>query len=413
MKHLLHVSLVVFTLLLAPVFNLQAQKASFGSVMAIEIRNMGPIIQDNEVKGYYAFYKVDKVDRKTNEYLLKILDPNLTEIASKKMEDSKDLYLQEGTYDGEFIMLSFFEAKKKQVILKKFSQKAELISSKIIQLKTAMEMAYYYTGQQNEIKGNYLFALKNKGFINYSHFREKGMAYHVDYISSGDKGWSYKSDINATEWCLTTQLAATPEVNYSLINKRPGMMSKDFTYHVLALDLATGKKVFEKKIEDAKYDIQVMNGFVDNDGVLTVVGQYFDKGKRSGADVSVGICAQRLDKSGKVISTKLLSWATDISKVLPVDAKGKMKDIGFLFFHNFMQTADGKIHAVAEDYRKAASAAGIAMNVLSGGRGGASYVKIVVGNMYTFRFGSDFSLERVDIIEKEKNDVELPAGLGI
>ncbi|HYG19607.1 MAG TPA: DUF6770 family protein, partial [Ohtaekwangia sp.] len=48
----------------------QAQNFSKTGVVRMQLRNSGTIIQDNQVKGYYFFYNLDKKDKKNNNYLL-------------------------------------------------------------------------------------------------------------------------------------------------------------------------------------------------------------------------------------------------------------------------------------------------------------------------------------------------------
>ena len=60
---------------------LQAQsKLSIANVYSAKLKNSGPIIANNEVKGYFLFYQSDKIDRKTNEYTLQILDENINKV---------------------------------------------------------------------------------------------------------------------------------------------------------------------------------------------------------------------------------------------------------------------------------------------------------------------------------------------
>src|SRR4029079_4696027 len=79
--------------------------------------------------------------------------------------------------------------------------------------------------------------------------------------------------------------------------------------------------------------------------------------------------------------------------------------------HKMVRTADGKVFAIGEQFKKAASALGIASTVLGGGRSsGVSMVKVQLFNMMVFEYGSDFKLSKVHVIEKDKNNVELPSG---
>ena len=83
-------------------------KMSIDNIRSIYLRNTGPIIANEEIKGYFSFYQSDKIDKHTNEYTLQILDENLNKVKSIKFTDSKNIALLESSYNGSDIMFMFF-----------------------------------------------------------------------------------------------------------------------------------------------------------------------------------------------------------------------------------------------------------------------------------------------------------------
>ena len=82
-------------------------------------------------------------------------------------------------------------------------------------------------------------------------------------------------------------------------------------------------------------------------------------------------------------------------------------------FHQIIRTADGKILAIAEQYRKQASAGGIALNVAAGALGGrtdASTLEIKIGDMVVIVIDSSLKVEEVKIIKKNANHILLDKG---
>lgn len=398
-------------LALAIVANLNAQKVSFDDVLTIELKNMGSIIKNNEVTGYFMFYKVDKVDRKNNAYLLRILDANLNEVSSDKITESKYFSLKEASYDGQSILLKFFDLKDKQVVFYQYDQNAKVKMKKTFPLsKQEIQMASMQNSE--EIKSFSLFDLENKGFLNYSVVKNKDLGYEIRFFpEAGEKGWVYKSNPESKNYDVASYLAANDQVVFSAISSRPGVMSKKITYMLLGVDLNTGKKVFEKPLVDSKYKLQVMNGYTDEtSGNIVLFGLYYDDDEKIGKDQSNGLFAVTLDNKGEYVGKKFISWEKDVSKVLPVNERGKIKDVGYLFFHNIFKTADGKVFAIGEQYRKAASGWGIAANVLGGGNSNVGMAKIVVEDLYVMQFSADFTLESVKVFDKTRNDIEMPGG---
>ena len=388
---------------------LPAQKVSFDDVLSVELKNMGSIIKNNEVTGYFMFYNVDKVDRNTNTYLLRILDVNLNEVSSDKINESKHFSLREASYNGQTIMLKFYDRKEKEVIFYQYDQNAKVKLKKTYPLS---RYEYEMANAQNseEIKSFSLIDLENKGFLNYSVVKNKDVGYEIRFFPEGsDKSWVYKSDPESKNYDLATFLAANDKVVFSSIASRSGAMSKKITYLLLGVDLITGKKVFEKALLDSKYLLQVMNGYTDEaTGNIVLFGLYYDSDEKVGKDQSNGLFAAMLDNKGNFVDKKFLSWAKDVSKVLPVNERGKIKDVGYLYFHNIFKTADGKVWAIGEQYRKAVSGWGVASAILGGGNTGLA--KILVEDLYIMQFSAEFNLESVKVFDKTQNSIEMPAG---
>ena len=69
--------LLAGTFVLCIAFYTNAQKMSIDNVRKMYSGNFAPIKEGTDVKGYYFFYISDKIDKKTNEYTLHIVDNGL------------------------------------------------------------------------------------------------------------------------------------------------------------------------------------------------------------------------------------------------------------------------------------------------------------------------------------------------
>jgi hypothetical protein len=177
----------------------------------------------------------------------------------------------------------------------------------------------------------------------------------------------------------------------------------------MAIDIRTGKKLFEKKTEDTQYELNFISANIDeNTGNIALLGQYYRKDDNIVKDKSLGLCSYLMSAEGTIISKNYASWATDVRKFLPVNAQGKVEDVGYLYFHKIIKNAEGRYIAVGEQYRKVASAAGIAMTVLGGSSAGVT--KMVIEDLVFLEFTPQFKLDNVKIVDKSKTNVELPAG---
>lgn len=399
-------SLLMLFALLLPCTSI-AQNKSFAGVLKVSLKNMGPIIEKNEVKGYYTFYETDKLNRKTSAYLLQILDENLNVVSSKNITDSDDLRLLEGVYDGQSILLKFYNTKSKEAILRVYDKSAELKQNKTRKVESKWEIAQYNSAITEETKGVTVFGIANTGFVSYAMEDNKSIGYSMEFLpeDATQKSWTYKSNANSKDVETANFLAEGNGILLTHVGKRPSLLSQDATSYLLATDVKTGNKLFEKKLQSTKHDLVLLNGFTDETtGNIAVLGLYYEKDVKTMKAKSLGLFAQVLDKQGNLVSENYTSWAKDVSKFLPVNAKGKMDDTGYIFFHNIIKSKDEKIYAIGENFKRTVSATA-ALAVLGG-----SLTQMVIEDMFIFEFTPDFKLNNVKVFDKGKSNFQLPRG---
>jgi hypothetical protein len=98
-----------------------------------------------------------------------------------------------------------------------------------------------------------------------------------------------------------------------------------------------------------------------------------------------------------------------MSKHLKIDHKGRVSELGYVYFHSLQQTEDGKIFAIGEGYKKVADGVGIAMNLLSGSYS-AGMSKLKITDMLLLELSKNFELEGAKIYEKNNNNFSISTG---
>lgn len=412
--------LFMMTLLFAGIFgDAFSQNREITGVKSASLNNFGEIIEGKEVKGYYSFYAIDKVDKRNNSYVLSILDPNLKEIASENLTLPKYYYLLEASYNEENLLFVFYNGgKTKEIVLRRYDKSAKFLGETKRRLDKWDEMMIAQSVSKEEVTNTRIFAVKGKGFIHISLAKNKKLGYNIDFVPSDfARSWIYDSDEKSKEIEMATFLHYDSESETILFNvsKKPGMMSKKFDTFIMGLDAKTGKKKFETKLEDSKYKIQIYSGYINEEtGKSKLVGAYFDQdGKLN--DNSLGFCSFALSDKGQMVDKKFVSWATDVAKYLPMNQKGKMDKAGYFYIHNVISTNDGRTFVMAESYKKSFSAGGAALGALArvGGGSGTSAFKIVVGDMAIFEMDKDFNLKNAKLFEKTETSVLMPSGAGL
>src|SRR5690349_20946819 len=101
-------------------------KLSIENVHADYLHNSGTIIQGNQIKGYFFLYESDKIDKRTNEYTLQILDQNVNKVIDIKFEDTKKLSLLEASYNNSSLAFLFRNDANKTLDLKIYDIRGNL-----------------------------------------------------------------------------------------------------------------------------------------------------------------------------------------------------------------------------------------------------------------------------------------------
>jgi hypothetical protein len=199
--------------------------------------------------------------------------------------------------------------------------------------------------------------------------------------------------------------------------KKASISTNHASTDLLVLDVSTGKNLFRTPMQTDKYNLSFSDVYYDSvQQNFTVFGEYFDIGDKELKAQSLGFMALVVNLEGKITLVKTNSWQNDISKVAPVNEKGKFDgNNASILFHNVVRTDDGRVFVIGEQYKKAASAGGIVGNVFMialTGQQLTANVQLNVYGMVIFEFNPDYSLKKLHMFEKEKNVLQLPAGYG-
>jgi len=400
----------IAVLLLTARLPLSAQGLTIDKVQSVVLRNSGSIIENEQVKGYYFFYQSDKIDKKTNEYTLQIVDENLNKLKDVKFTDSKDIVLRESSFNGSSIVFLFYNTEEKTLEYRLFGLdgKQSYTYTKILDKKTVKYMAQQdLMNKSEDTENKNIFDINGKGFLSITPIREdKFYTYDINFYASGKRRtWTY----NPVEQDKVTEahyLGANDSIAIIEVLSKKSRTAKDMESTLLGLNLETGKKAFEIRTQDGKHqfypmNISTLNG---NGSEFVLIGPYYEGDDRVG-DKSDGLGVWVMNNQGKRVKSKYVSWNKELSKYVKVSSNGKVEDMGWVYFHKLVQTDDGKIFAIGEGYKKVADGFGIAASVLSGSYSGVT--KMVITNMMMLEFSPSFDLVQARIYEKNKNHFSL------
>jgi hypothetical protein len=394
-----------------------AQNLTKSGVLKINIRSAGAIAQDNQVKGYYHFYMVEKADRKNNNYLLSVSDENLREINSINIVRPTYYTLVEGAFNGSNFAFLFYDSKSKSVEIVSYDRTLKQLGTVTKKVGNQYaQAAFNLISTGEDASQSYLIPVKEKGFLYYG-AQVDSYNFEIDFYDNAmKKAWSYAAAKNSRKVESAGDIFQDDQFIGSMIASKPSMMSNDLAFELLVQDVQTGKALFRMSTVTAKYSLSIGDVYFDKEKQNFVVfGEYFDKKDKEMKSQSLGFMYLIIDMQGKIVGEKINSWATEISKVTPMNEKGKFEGLNArILFHETIRTDDGQIFVVGEQYKKVASGAGIALQALSivagGGSAGVATSQINVYNLVIFQFNTDFSIMKVHLFEKDKNVVTLPEG---
>jgi hypothetical protein len=423
MRHKLLIRAALFMLLLTSLQLSAQEKLSLSNIRSIYLRNTGTIVENTEIKGYYAFYQSDKIDKHTNEYTLQIIDNNLNKIKDIVFTDDKNVQLLESAYNGSTIMFLFYNSKEKTLEYRSygFDGKEKMTYTKELD-KRSKELLETTYGQKHEDGQNEaLFDIEGKGYVATYPIREKKYySYEVNmFFTDRKKQWTFEAvEEQDDKWASAVYLGATNDLVLLEVGKKKHLTSQDTHVSLLGLNINTGSQVFELNTEATDYTFCPMNIVPMNGSTnFLVMGTYYKANANVTKDNSLGLAVYEMNAAGKIVNKKYNSWAEDVSKYLPIDKKGNVDNIGYLFFHKIIQTEDGSYFAVGEGYRKTVSALGVisqSLSLLGGhaGGGGPALMKLKITDMVVMKFSKDFSIQAANIYDKHNNSMEMPMGLG-
>jgi hypothetical protein len=413
----------VFVIILLAFFTISgySQNLTRTGVTKAAVRNVGSIIQDNRVTGYYQFFRMDKSDKKNYNYELNVLDENLRLVSTIQVARPKTFFLLEGVFNGTSFGFLFYDTKTKSMELISYDRTLKQLGSANLPVKNKQSVVYYkMITEGSNLTSDILVPVNNAGFLVSRATVASDTKYRLEFFDNNLKSlWVREAEQKSENRIELADYAfQTDQYIGSIISQKKFSTSKNQSEFMMVQDKLTGREIFNVPMTVDQYSLAFADVFYEaSNNTFIVFGEYFNVEDKELKARSLGLMTVTFDIQGKIVSKKVNSWMNDISKVAPVNEKGKFDGNNTsLLFHEIIRTADGKIFAIAEQYKKAANALGIASNVLSiaamSPNNNVANVQLNVYNMVVFEFNADQTLRKVHSFEKDKNVLMLPGGYG-
>lgn len=386
----------------------KAQDYTLENVGRNALRNSGSIVENGVITGYYFFYYSEKVSRKESRYEIVILDADLNEKASESIVESKATYLLEASYNGDVILFKFYDSKNREVSYRSINKDGKL-SKKESREANKYEIGGYTTAMNNGSQSVNMNRVSDEYFVDVYTYKDKKVTYTVNCLNNtGRSVWEYTPTVK--KGVKQGSFLASNEDNILILeSSSKSIMSRDYSFEVINLD-ASGEEKYRVPMATSRYTLLPYNAVIGDDGMITIMGEYFDIKDKALKAESKGIFVTKLDENGAEVDANYISWSKDLKSAVAAEYR---KDIGkySLIFHDVQLTKSGKIIAVTEQYRKQLSAGGTALKLAAAAMNGvstnASSLEIKIADLLVITIDENLELESAEVLEKKPSKIVL------
>ena len=366
------------------------------------------IIKDsnNNIKGYFYLFETDKVSKETFQLEYVVLDENLTKVTSGFITEMK---FESWLIDAKSIKVKVMLNNNKLLIrfTDDFGQGGVegYGRYRILDLQTN-KLSDPFIFNHDKLVLNPTFDRKMKNYKNnFSHdisfYNEAGLIVNCIETNETTKKENYYlalfddnfKQVWKIEYENGTNKKSTKSLKYLNSDKDVIVMfnhvCKNWSkylndFSVLMYDAKKGTLITEflfPNITEYTYkvvDVKITEKEVILLGNLSAKSEF---GFTNDTD-NIGLFSYKLDKfTGKILNKKELFWK-DIAGQLNINAKGKIKDEGYIYIHNILSLSDGRTIAICEAFYQD---------------------PITVNNIYFLELSKDFKLVQIFVVDKFKN----------
>ena len=401
-----------------------AQTQTLDGLQQMRRSTLSPIFAGNEVKGYVVFTRGDKADRKNDNYQLDLYDQDLAKVSNITIQKPSGRYmLLKNTFNGSAFAFYFYNGKDKTLEIETYDTSLKKLGSKVIGELSDGDKFMLAQGARmgsGDASGAGTLPMTMTPVPGYGFLRNgytgNGMVPKGYTLAMYDDKLTMRWRITSDEKSKQMETLVINEVadKYLLgtMMRRDGMMSRTFATSMVAMEITTGKKVFDQPVATSAAENLSLTSltFDAEKREFVAIGEYYKPDDKPYVNKSQGFYLKRFNEKGKPVSVKNYSWQKDVSALMPAEAKASLEENYVNYNHAVVKGANGRMYIVAEQFKVVADGLGIAVKALGGS---ASVTKGKIGNMLIFELDPQATLSSVKFYPKTVTSSEFPAGAGL
>jgi hypothetical protein len=394
-----------------------AQTQTLEGVSRISRSAISPIYEGREVRGYVMYSRLDKADKKNDNYALNFYDQDLSPVSNITIQKpSGKYYLLRNAFNGSTFGFYYYNRKDNTLELETYDSGLKKIGSKVIEemsqgdkMTIQQSLRMPDTGENNPA-GLTLYPVNGKGFLrNSMEGMGKGFALEM-YDNNLKLKWRYTTGTKSDKLQSVSVQEITDKYILATVARRDGMLSRKFELFMVAYDVETGKKMLDVPVETSKTEQLSLNSlnYDEQSNEFVAIGEFYKLDDKPMVSKSQGFYLKRFSTAGKQTFSKMYGWHNEVARVLPAEAKESIEDNFVNFTHSIVKGNDGKVYIVAEQFKVVGDGLGIAATAL--GARNASMAKGVIGNMLVFVLDPQYNINTIKFYAKDRSNAAVPNG---
>jgi hypothetical protein len=163
--------------MLAIAIQATAQQKVYDNLYKVRLKDVGPIMNGDVVRGYYTVYLRDKESKTEMSYTLDFMDENLKIVKSQKLKLSKYSLFLDAVFNGNNIYIAILDRKSRIITVKVNNNNGELKGTYKTEVIKSLNMAQLISAAMNDYPTYFFGAIDDK----------KGVVINVPFALDKDK----------------------------------------------------------------------------------------------------------------------------------------------------------------------------------------------------------------------------------
>jgi hypothetical protein len=378
----------------------------------VSVHNYSAIAHQDEIIGYNVAVKVKS--KKESFLSINLLDRNADIISKITIQDANELYIIETSSNGNFFAVLLLNIPERKLQTRIYNLKGKEVN--LFEKSLDERSLRFFTSKINQStasygKNKFLHEIDTQGFFLMYTLLEENLytcnIFKIDSNSKSERFYTYMSDVPIFD----AKFLGSKQKLLLFSFEKVGKDKNSFTADIIGVGMDNFDQQFEIKQNEKSDRVFIPNSLVSGLASRNSVidGRFYFTNNEMINQYHDGIGLWEISPSGELITESYSSFQKDFID-LKFNSGNKSSEVGYLFPHKSIGTADGKIYIVSEGYKKVSD--GVAMmqpsfGMMGGGYYSNDFTKIKTTDIVISEFRPNLKYRSSGVFEKKSNTMSL------